>query len=61
MTSLIISLPTASAGATAHYDYLLSSADDAESHGASVPLALLPQPPDRQTDVVVLLPMHALS
>lgn len=61
MTSLIISLPTVSAGATAHYDYVLSSDDGAQTRRASMPLALLPLPPERQTEVVVLLPMHALS
>jgi general secretion pathway protein L len=61
MTSFIISLPAASAGDAAHYDYLLSSDDGAETRSASVPLALLPPPPDRQTEVVVLLPMQALS
>lgn len=61
MNSFIISLPAASVGATAPYDYLLSSADGTEARCASAPLALLPRPPDRQTDVVVLLPMQALS
>lgn len=61
MTSLIITLPAASASATAQYDYLLSSDGGADTHSASVPLALLPLPPDRQTEVVVLLPMQTLS
>jgi general secretion pathway protein L len=61
MTTLIITLPAASASATAQYDYLLSSDDGADTRCASVPLALLPLPPDRQTEVVVLLPMQTLS
>lgn len=61
MISFIISLPTASADATAQYDYVLTSDGSTETRYASAPLALLPLPPDRQTDVVVLLPMQALS
>ena len=59
MTSLIISLPTASADASAQYDYVLSADGSASASHASVPLALLPAA--RQTEVVVLLPMSALS
>ncbi|PKO60559.1 MAG: general secretion pathway protein GspL [Betaproteobacteria bacterium HGW-Betaproteobacteria-18] len=61
MTSLIITLPTASADASALYDYVLSPDGSAPVGYASVPLALLPLPSDRQTEVVVLLPMSALS
>jgi general secretion pathway protein L len=61
MTSLIISLPAVGAGAAAQYDYLLSSDGGSEARCASAPLALLPPPPDRQTEVVVLLPMQTLS
>lgn len=61
MTSFIITLPNVSAAATAQYDYLLSSDGGADANCASAPLALLPLPPDRQTEVVVLLPMQALS
>lgn len=61
MTSFIISLPAASAGATAPYEYLLSPDSGTEIRCATVPLDLLPRPPDRQTDVVVLLPMQTLS
>lgn len=61
MTSLIISLPAASAGAATQYDYLLSSDDNPEARCASAPLALLALPPDRQSEVVVLLPMQTLS
>lgn len=59
MTSLIISLPIASADASAPYDYVLTADGGAPSTYASVPLALLPVV--RQTEVVVLLPMSALS
>lgn len=61
MISFIISLPAASADATVLYDYVLSTDGSAETRTASVPLSLLPQPPERQTEVVVLLPMSALS
>jgi general secretion pathway protein L len=61
MTSLIITLPTASADATVLYDYTLTSDGNAVTGHASVPLALLPLPTDRQTEVVVMLPMPALS
>lgn len=61
MISFIITLPTASADAAAQYDYVLSADGSAETRSASVPLALLPVPSDRQTEVVVLLPMPALS
>jgi general secretion pathway protein L len=61
MTSLIISLPAVSAGAAAQYDYLLSSGGNSEASCASAPLALLPLPPDRQSEVAVLLPMQTLS
>ncbi|MBE0473822.1 type II secretion system protein GspL [Rhodoferax sp.] len=59
MNSLIISLPTASADASAHYDYVLTADGSTPGNSASVPLALLPV--GRQTEVVVLLPMSALS
>jgi len=59
MTSLIIALPIASADASAQYDYVLSADGSAPTGYASVPLALLPH--ERQTEVVVLLPMSALS
>ena len=61
MISFIISLPAASADATVLYDYVLSTDGSAETRSASVPLSLLPQPPERQTEVVVMLPMSALS
>jgi general secretion pathway protein L len=61
MTSLIITLPMASADATVLYDYTLSSDGNAVTGHASVPLALLPLPADRQTEVVIMLPMPALS
>jgi general secretion pathway protein L len=61
MISFIITLPAADADATAQYDYVLSANDSTETRYASAPLALLPQPPDRQFEVVVLLPMQALS
>lgn len=61
MISLIITLPTASADAAAQYHYVLAADGSAETRSASVPLALLPLPSDRQTEVVVLLPMPALS
>lgn len=61
MTSLIITLPVASADATVLYDYILTSDGNAVTSHASVPLALLPLPTERQTEVVVMLPMPALS
>ncbi|MDD2919013.1 type II secretion system protein GspL [Rhodoferax sp.] len=61
MTSLIIALPNASADASAQYDYVLTADGSAPASYASVPLALLPLPTERQTEVVVLLPMSALS
>lgn len=61
MNSLIITLPKSGADASALYDYVLSSDGSTEIHSASAPLALLPPPPDRQTEVLVLLPMQALS
>jgi len=61
MTSLIITLPMASADATVPYDYTLTSDGNAVTGHASVPLALLPLPADRQTEVVIVLPMQALS
>src|SRR5512133_3539364 len=61
MISFIITLPTASADAAAQYDYVLTADGSAETRSASVPLALLPVPSDRQTEVIVLLPMPALS
>jgi len=60
MTSFLITLPITSADAAALYDYVLA-ADGTETRCASVPLALLPLPPDRQTEVLVLLPIQALS
>lgn len=59
MTSLIIALPTAGADASAQYDYVLTADGSTPTGYASVPLALLPA--GRQTEVVVLLPMSALS
>ena len=61
MISFIISLPAAVADANAQYDYVLSADGNTETRHASAPLALLPQVTDRQTEVVVLLPMQALS
>jgi general secretion pathway protein L len=61
MNSLIITLPTSGADAAAPYDYVLTSDSSTEIRCASAPLALLPLPPDRQTEVLVLLPMQALS
>ncbi len=61
MNSLLITLPTSGADTSAPYDYVLSSDSSAEIRYASAPLALLPQPPDRQSEVLVLLPMQALS
>lgn len=61
MNFLIIFLPPASADAAALYDYVLTADSGAQVSHASVPLALLPLPKDRQTEVVVLLPMSALS
>jgi len=59
MTSLIIALPTADADASAHYDYVLTADGSVPTGHASVPLALLPS--ERHTEVVVVLPMAALS
>jgi general secretion pathway protein L len=59
MTFLLISLPTASADASAQYDFVLSADGSTPASHASVPLALLPAA--RQTEVVVVLPMSALS
>lgn len=61
MNSLLITLPTSGADPSVPYDYVLSSDGSAEIRSASAPLALLPLPPDRQTDVLLLLPMQALS
>ncbi|MDI1244755.1 MAG: type II secretion system protein GspL [Rhodoferax sp.] len=61
MNSLLITLPTAGADASALYDYVQTSASSAEIRCASAPLVLLPQLPDRQTEVLLLLPMQALS
>ncbi len=61
MISFIISLPADSADATAQYEYLLSSDGGSDARCASAPLSLLPVPADRQTEVVVLLPMQTLS
>jgi len=61
MTTLIITLPTAGADAAALYDYVLTAEGGAPASSAIVPLALLPLPTGRQTEVVVLLPMPALS
>ena len=59
MTSLLITLPIANADASAPYDYVLTANDSAQASYASAPLALLPAV--RQTEVIVLLPMSALS
>ncbi|MEY4100209.1 MAG: hypothetical protein RL300_1380 [Pseudomonadota bacterium] len=61
MISFIITLPAAVADANAQYDYVLSSDGNSNTRTASAPLVLLPKLPDRQTEVVVLLPMPALS
>lgn len=61
MNSLLITLPTSGADTTSLYHYVLTSDSSTEFHSASVPLALLPLPPDRQTEVLALLPMQALS
>jgi len=61
MLSFIITLPAAVADANAQYDYVLSSDGNSNTRTASAPLVLLPKLPDRQTEVVVLLPMAALS
>ncbi len=61
MTTLIITLPTAGADAAALYDYVLSADGSTPDSSASVTLALLPLPGRRQTEVVVVLPMQALS
>lgn len=61
MISFIITLPAAEADAAAQYDYVLSADGSTETSYASAPLALLPQPPDSQFEVVVVLPMQVLS
>jgi len=61
MTTLLITLPIASTDAVALYDYVLAAEGSAELRSAGVPLGLLPMPPDRQTEVLVVLPMQALS
>lgn len=61
MISFIITLPAAGADANAPYDYVSSADGSSEILHASAPLALLPQAGNRQTEVVVLLPMQALS
>ena len=59
MSLLIITLPVDSASATALYDYVQSPDGSTVSSHASVPLALLPAP--AQAQVVLVLPLQALS
>ncbi len=61
MTSLIIFLPPDATDTAALFDYVLSPDGSTVASHASVPLGLLPAQPDRQTEVVAVVPALALS
>ncbi len=61
MTLLILFLPLGAADNASQFDYVLSPDGSTVASHASVPLDLLPTRPDRQTEVVAVVPAQALS
>ena len=61
MSLLIIALPLDVAANATLFDFVLSPDGSTPASQGSVPLALLPAHPERQTEVVALVPAQALS
>lgn len=61
MSSLILLLPTATAGSATEFDYLVTPDGRSMGAHASAPAALLPRPSGAGAEVVAVVPVTALS